>query len=483
MFNLVVLQTVWGVMAIKVFRNYWKRPMAVLAGMELLVFASALCLVSLPHFDGESPLVERDISEVLVRAVLFAPLLSIAMAATGLYNERQSLTLGGLITRILVSSLGGMAVIAIVAGLVPELGFSREALLMGLVLVSAGSAGCHYILAKLAGEQVFKKRIVVYGAGRRAASLIQKQADGVLGGFKVVGFIPAMGDDTSVVTIDRRIDMPSNFLEYCQGHGVTELVVALDDTSAESTGNFPFKAFMECRLAGIETTDLTEYLERETGQVRIDLVQPNWMVSEGFTRNSVHASLERMFDVMASLVLLALSWPLMLITVIAIKLEEGPTASVLYRQVRVGEHGQPFRLFKFRSMREDAERDGRARWAAKNDDRVTRVGRIIRRLRIDELPQIINVLNGEMSLVGPRPERPEFVSQLNTKIPLYGERHVIKPGLTGWAQLCYPYGSSDTDAAEKLQYDLFYVKNRTLLFYLAILIQTVEVVLWGKGVR
>jgi lipopolysaccharide/colanic/teichoic acid biosynthesis glycosyltransferase len=173
----------------------------------------------------------------------------------------------------------------------------------------------------------------------------------------------------------------------------------------------------------------------------------------------------------------------MILTIIAIKIEEGPLASVLYRQVRVGERGQPFSLLKFRSMREDAERDGRPQWAATNDSRVTRVGRVIRKLRIDELPQILNVLNGEMSLVGPRPERPEFVSQLNTKIPLYRERHTIKPGITGWAQLCYPYGANETDAAAKLQYDLFYVKNRTLLFYLAILVQTVEVILWGKGAR
>jgi len=188
-------------------------------------------------------------------------------------------------------------------------------------------------------------------------------------------------------------------------------------------------------------------------------------------------------DVIASLGLLAVTWPFMILTVVAIKIEEGPLASVLYRQVRVGERGQPFSLMKFRSMREDAERDGRPQWAATNDSRVTRVGRVIRKLRIDELPQILNVLNGEMSLVGPRPERPEFVSQLNTKIPLYRERHTIKPGITGWAQLCYPYGANETDAAQKLQYDLFYVKNRTLLFYLAILVQTVEVILWGKGAR
>ncbi len=454
--------------------------MAVLAGMELLVFATALCLISLPRFEGESLLSERNLPDILARSFLFAPVLSIAMAATGLYNERQSLTLGGLLTRILVSSLGGMLVIAIVANLAPELAFDREALLCGIALVFAGSSGCHFVVAKLAGEHAFKKRIIVYGAGRRAASLMRKQADGNLGGFTTAGFIPAVGDEPSAVSTERRIEPRSSLLEHCRAHAISEIVVALDDNHSE----FPFEAFLECRLAGIALTDVTEFLERETGQVRIDLVHPNWMVfSPGFNRNSLHSHLERIFDVLASLALLALTWPLMLLTVIAIKMEEGLTAPVLYCQVRVGERGQPFRLFKFRSMRVDAERDGHARWAAANDDRVTRVGRIIRKLRIDELPQIVNVLNGEMSLVGPRPERPEFVSQLNSKIPLYRERHIIKPGITGWAQLCYPYGSNETDAAEKLQYDLFYVKNRSILFYLAILIQTVEVILWGKGAR
>jgi sugar transferase (PEP-CTERM system associated) len=296
-----------------------------------------------------------------------------------------------------------------------------------------------------------------------------------------VGFVPTICDEPSAVSTERRIELRnSSLLEYAWAHEVYEIVVAMDDSSAD----FPFEALLECRQAGIAVTDLTEFMERETGQVRIDLVHPNWMVfSDGFARNSLHAQVERLVDILASLALLALTWPFMLLTVVAIKIEEGLSAPVLYRQVRVGERGQPFRLFKFRSMRVDAERDGRARWAAANDDRVTRVGRVIRKLRIDELPQIINVLNGEMSLVGPRPERPEFVSQLNTKIPLYRERHTIKPGITGWAQLCYPYGSNEKDAAEKLQYDLFYVKNRNLLFYLAILVQTVEVILWGKGAR
>jgi lipopolysaccharide/colanic/teichoic acid biosynthesis glycosyltransferase len=172
----------------------------------------------------------------------------------------------------------------------------------------------------------------------------------------------------------------------------------------------------------------------------------------------------------------------MLLTILGIKLTEGVGASIFYRQVRVGQYGQPFRLLKFRSMREDAEQAG-AQWAQKDDSRVTLVGALIRLTRIDELPQILNVLRGEMSFVGPRPERPEFVDQLNERIPYYRERHAIKPGITGWAQLCYPYGSSEQDAAEKLQYDLFYVKNHSLLFYLAILVQTVEVILWRKGAR
>ncbi|HEY0342594.1 MAG TPA: hypothetical protein VGC34_17470, partial [Steroidobacteraceae bacterium] len=198
-------------MTLRMFRNYWQRPMAVLAAMEFLVFAAALCLIALPHFDGESPLMKPRLAEVLTRALLFAPVLCISMVSTGLYNERQAFSLIPLLTRIGVSSLGGTFVIAVVSACVPELGFGREALSLGVILIAAGSTGCHFVVGKLAGEQVFKKRVIVYGAGRRAATLIQKQAaagaDGNLGGFTTIGFVPAMGDEPSAVSTERRIEL------------------------------------------------------------------------------------------------------------------------------------------------------------------------------------------------------------------------------------------------------------------------------------
>ena len=211
------------------------------------------------------------------------------------------------------------------------------------------------------------------------------------------------------------------------------------------------------------------------------MLNPSWIIfAEGFRRHPWRLICGRIFDVTVCLLLLALVWPVMLLAIVAIKLDEGPSAPVLYRQVRVGLEGRRFHVLKFRSMRVNAE-SGRAQWAAKEDPRVTRIGNFMRKSRIDELPQLVNVLVGDMSFVGPRPERPEFVEGLEQRIPYYRERHAVKPGITGWAQLCYPYGSSEEDAAEKLQFDLYYVKNQTLLFDLVIMLQTAEVVLWGKG--
>jgi len=247
--------------------------------------------------------------------------------------------------------------------------------------------------------------------------------------------------------------------------------------------NFPLGELLECRLDGIEIIELVTFLERETGKVHIDVLNPSWLIfGAGFRRDALRRSSERIFDVVASTLLLLGAAPIMLLTALAIIIESGPRAPVFYRQRRVGFRGSEFEVVKFRSMAVDAEKNG-AVWATDNDSRVTRVGTVIRKLRIDELPQILNVLKGDMSFVGPRPERPEFVAQLSESIPYYNERHWVKPGITGWAQLCYPYGASERDAIEKLQYDLYYVKNHSLLFDFMVLAQTAEVVLLGKGAR
>jgi sugar transferase (PEP-CTERM system associated) len=296
-------------------------------------------------------------------------------------------------------------------------------------------------------------------------------------GFHIVAFVPVPGELQLIG--DERIDNSrANLVELARKHDVDEIVIAMDDRRR----GFPIRELLDCKFAGIDVVDILTFLERESGKVMVGLMEPSWMIfSEGFTRRSSRMAVARCVDLAAAVVGLVVGWPLMALTALAILIEDG--RPVLYRQTRVGFLGEPFQLLKFRSMTKDAEKRGEARWAQRNDSRVTKVGALIRKLRLDELPQLLNIIRGDMRLVGPRPERPEFVTSLVETIPYYHERHCVKPGLTGWAQLSYPYGSSERDALEKLQFDLYYVKNQSLMFDLVILLQTVEVVIWGKGAR
>jgi sugar transferase (PEP-CTERM system associated) len=269
-------------------------------------------------------------------------------------------------------------------------------------------------------------------------------------------------------------------MDFAIEKNADEIVVAMDDRR----GNLPVRELLDAKIRGINVIDLMEFLERETGKIRIDLVSPGWLIfSSGFRTSSFRRFTKRLVDIVASAILLLVLWPIILLIALAIKLEDGFSAPVLYRQRRVGRGHELFFVLKFRSMRIDAESDGKAIWAAEDDERITRVGRFLRKYRLDELPQLFNVLRGQMSLVGPRPERPEFVEGLRESIPYYAERHSVNPGVTGWAQLRYSYGSTEEDAIEKLQYDLYYVKNQSLILDIMIILQTVEVVLWSKGSR
>jgi sugar transferase (PEP-CTERM system associated) len=239
---------------------------------------------------------------------------------------------------------------------------------------------------------------------------------------------------------------------------------------------------LECKFGGLRILDIVEFLERETGRVKVSMVNPSWFIfSGGFSSIGGVSMGFRLFDILACLAALIFAIPISIVVAAAIALTDG--FPILYRQRRVGLNSKEFTLLKFRSMRRDAESSGSAVWAQAEDERATRVGGFLRKSRLDELPQLINVLLGDMSFVGPRPERPEFVAQLAKKIPYYHERHCVKPGLTGWAQLGYPYGASEQDALAKLEYDMYYIKNRSLIFNLVILLQTVEVVIWRKGAR
>jgi len=259
--------------------------------------------------------------------------------------------------------------------------------------------------------------------------------------------------------------------------GATEIVVAADDRRG-----LPVHQLLRCKLAGIKVTDFLDFWERETRTVDLEALKPSWLFySDGFRCGPVDEFLKRAFDIVVSLGLLTFTLPLLAATACLIKLESpGP---ILYRQSRVGLRGREFTMLKFRSMRTDAETDGRPRWAAQGDPRVTRVGAVIRKIRIDELVQVLNVLRGDMSFVGPRPERRYFVTELSKSIPYYDERHWVRPGITGWAQINFPYGASTEDARRKLTYDLYYVKNRSIFLDALILLQTARVIFWNQGAR
>jgi sugar transferase (PEP-CTERM system associated) len=331
----------------------------------------------------------------------------------------------------------------------------------------------------LVDEAPLRRRVLVYGSGNQAQAISQLRRRADQRGFLLTGFVRPEGESLSVPE-QRVLRSAGTLLELCKSLHVDEIVVAMDDRRRA----FPAHELLECRIGGLQVTDLTTFLERETGRVRIDVLNPSWLIfAKGFSRSSLRLLLSSLLDFVVSTLLLIAASPVMLLTVLAIKLEDGWKAPALYRQERVGLRGKTFNLLKFRSMCVNAEMDGEERWAQERDPRVTDVGAVIRRARIDELPQILNVLRGDMSFVGPRPERPQFVASLAEKIPYYMHRHCVKPGITGWAQVCYPYGASDREAQEKLEYDLYYIKNGGFMFDLSILVQTAEVVFFGKGAR
>jgi sugar transferase (PEP-CTERM system associated) len=466
---------------LKVFEHHV--PMAtvleLLADGLLCFLAVLVAAMLLPMGVYTSRGVPMPLSELLLPAGAFASFMALLYSFFGLYRRGAiSVSSKALLGRALLAVVMGSCVAYL--ALQAE-GGSRYAVpllvsAVPLMLVSAAMVRGFVFLARRASVGV--RRVLIVGTGPEALGVARDLSAGGSTRHTVVGYYPAGADVSFEADASRTLFSSSLTIDHIvQRHKVDEVIVAVRE---QRGGTVPMDQLLACRIRGIPVLDLAGFFERAKGEVPTESLKASWLVyGHGFVQGSVRTATKRAFDLVASALLLVVASPLMLLTAIAVRLESpGP---IIYRQERVGLGGRSFMCLKFRSMRNDAENDGVARWATKNDARVTRVGSFIRKCRIDELPQLISVLRGEMSLVGPRPERPSFVSQLQEQIPFYDIRHSVKPGVTGWAQVRYSYGATVEDARRKHQFDLYYVKNNSLFLDLLVLVETVSVVLFREG--
>lgn len=420
-----------------------------------------------------------------VNMALFTVSILLFNLSLGLYEQGLREPFRGIIRRLFVSAIGSYFTVVVTASIffndITER-YLHAAISVAFIIITL--VVFRYFVQR---TESFAKRpnVLVLGAGVRA-SVIERRMRRLVdrANFNLVSFIPLKGDQIDQGIKEEKLvelDVDTELADYIQENDISEIIVAND----QRRGTLPVKTLFDARLRGVIVTDLLDFLERETGQIAVDLMYPSWLIfSNGFeTQKLFRKAADYWLNIILAFIVLFFTWPIMVLTAIIIYIDDGfkTGASVLYKQQRVGMNGELFNILKFRSMGPDAEKDG-AKWASKNDNRVTKVGGVIRKFRIDELPQLINVMRGQMSFIGPRPERPEFVAQLENEVPYYAQRHNVKPGLTGWAQLNYPYGASVNDSLEKLKFDLYYVKHQSLLLDLLILIRTVEVVLFGKGI-
>jgi sugar transferase (PEP-CTERM system associated) len=458
--------------------TYLDRRIALIALLELLlvacVFSAAFLIVASAHHPG----LPQGMPWAVAAHLTFALSLLLPASVCGLHRPRRGEAVLPFVGRFLLSmALGALlchALFALFPPITPLAASIPDAVVMGAV-------GLVAVRMALSGAQsgALSHRVLVLGTGPEAAAVDATLARLAHRGVQVIGFYQS--DPAHPVSVAReRILPPSEPLQQTiRRLRIREIVVAMRE---QRGGRLPLDALLSCRLQGVPVTDLPALFERVAGAVHLESLKASWLIyGKGFQQGLARRTVKRAFDLLAASALLLLAAPIMLIAAAAIYIESG--RPIVFRQERIGLAGRSFMLFKFRSMRPDAERDGVPRWAASGDPRITRVGRFLRRGRIDELPQIFNILRGEMSFVGPRPERPFFVAQLSRHVPFYAVRHAVKPGLTGWAQVRYSYGASVEDAVRKLEYDLYYVKNHSLLLDLITLLLTVRVVLLGEGAR
>lgn len=460
----------------RLFKHYVPHAVVWLALLEFAaLFASANAAWALyAHIAGFDA---GDFGDRWLPLTTFAVANSLAMMATGMYGAEALRSMKFATARLLAAVSLGVIFLSVVGFLLPTATLWRVNSFYAMGLAIAALFLIRLALTQSAGADAFKRRILVLGAGARAARL-RALAEAPGSGIDVVGFVAMTGNERTIAEAVPR-EAIANLSDHVVALRAGEVVLAME----ERRNALPLADLLRVKTTGVHVNDIASFIERETGRVDLATTNPSVLIfSDGFSAGQRISKVgKRLFDILASLIVLVIGLPLALIAALAVKLDsKGP---VLYRQPRVGLFGEPYDILKIRSMRTDAEAAGKAVWAAENDPRITRVGHIIRKLRIDELPQLWCVLKGEMSFVGPRPERPSFVDELERQLPYYAERHMVKPGLTGWAQINYPYGASVEDARVKLEYDLYYAKNYSPFLDLLILLQTVRVVLWPEGAR
>jgi sugar transferase (PEP-CTERM system associated) len=451
-------------------RHVSTRSLTVFSGELLLIFGS----VALAAAFQNTPDLAANLWKIAVVTLICQLCLY--------YNDFYDLTLvhsnRELVVRLLQAAGAASIVLAALYFVLPDLMIGNGIFVSALFVFMVAILGWRLAFNSVTGSlKLDEERVLFVGTGETARKVARQILDQHEFAYRVIGFV-----DEDAARVGERIvnpaivGTPADIDRLIAEHHVDRIVVGLSDRR----GKLPVEELLRAKMAGIRVEDATTTYERVTGKILIDDLRPSWLIfSDGFRVSRLTRLMKRAIDLTLALILGVVTLPLMLLTALLVMLEDG--RPVLYRQERVGENGRPFVLSKFRSMRKDAEKGGTPVWARDGDDRVTHVGRFIRKTRLDELPQLWNVISGDMSFVGPRPERPFFVEQLAQDIPFYQQRHAVKPGLTGWAQVKYRYGSSREDAMEKLRYDLYYIKHLSVVFDLTIVFDTVKVVLFRKG--
>lgn len=459
---------------VRVFNHYFHRRTVLHIVLDFGLLVAILGTVVVVEMEKSSSLAPL----AATGGLSLAACMFVINAASGFYAHAHNRSLHQSCARALVVLLLTLPIAYGIFSLLPS-SVAGAMTLKVAAMIGVGAVVLHRVYAAHSAVQsATRSRVLIFGSGQAAqqVGLTIRSHDPHA---EVVGYVPGPNEQAPVVPKQHVLDSDRSLTEIAKEFDVNEIVVALAERRG---GSMPLRDLLDCKLNGIRVVDTATYFEKTLSQIRIDYANAGWLIfGEGFQQGVVRTLAKRAFDIVCATLLLVLAAPLMLITVLLIKLES--RGSAFYLQTRTGLNGAPFDVIKFRSMRADAEKDGKPQWAAVGDTRVTRVGAVMRRYRIDELPQLFNVLRGQMSLVGPRPERPFFVEQLTKQIPYYAVRHSVKPGVTGWAQVRYHYGATLEDSQEKLQYDLYYVKNHTLFLDLVVLFETVAVVLTGKGAR